>query len=53
MKLAFEDGRPFMYTNKIYPYVCEVQFGNPSDELVNFTSLSFAGAFYLIKKSQE
>ncbi len=45
-KFALEDGRPFMYTSRIFPYVCELEFGNPSDETMNFTTIIFAAALH-------
>ena len=55
MKFGFEDGRPFMYTSRIFPFVCELEFGNPSDETMNFTTMIFAAGFYYYEqlKKQE
>jgi hypothetical protein len=46
MKFAFEDGRPFMYSSRVFPFVCELEFGNPSDETMNFTTMVIAGALF-------
>ena len=46
MKFAFEDGRPFMNSSRVFPFVCELEFGNPSDETMNFTTMVIAGALF-------
>jgi hypothetical protein len=50
MKFAFEDGRPYMYTSRVFPFVCELEFGNPSDETMNFTVMIFAGGLYYYER---
>ena len=55
MKFAFEDGRPFMLTSKVFPFVCELEFGNPCDEVMNFVTMaaSFGLYYYEHLKLQE
>lgn len=50
MKLSFEDGRPFMYTSKVFPFVCELEFGNPCDETMNFTAMILAWGLWYYEK---
>jgi hypothetical protein len=53
MKLAFQDGRPFMFTSKIFPFVCELEFGNPCDEAMNCVAFTFAVGLYMYEKFKE
>jgi hypothetical protein len=46
MKFAFEDGRPFMFTSRVFPFVCELEFGNPCDEVMNFVTMVTAFGLY-------
>jgi hypothetical protein len=53
MKLAFEDGRPFMFTSRVFPFVCELEFGNPSDETMNFMTMVGAFGLYYYDKLKD
>lgn len=46
MKFVFQNGRPFMYSSRVFPFICELEFGNPADEAMNSVSLIFAGGLY-------
>ena len=39
-----------MYTSKVFPFVCELEFGNPSDEIMNFTMMSLTLGLYYYEK---
>jgi hypothetical protein len=53
IKLAFMDGRPFMWSSKIYPYVCDLEFGTPSTEAMNAVAMTFTTALFLYEKLKE
>ena len=53
MKLAFQDSRPYMLTQDIFPYICELEFGNPSDEAMNCVAFTFAIGLYFYEKMKE
>ena len=53
MKLAFQDGRPFMQTSKIFPFVCELEFGNPAVEAMNCVAFAFALGFFAYERLKE
>jgi hypothetical protein len=39
-----------MMASKVFPFVCELEFGNPSDEAMNSVALIFSfGLFYYEK----
>ena len=50
MKYQIQDGRPYMFTSKVFPFVCELEFGNPSDEIMNFATMSLAIGLYYYEK---
>ncbi len=39
-----------MFTSKVFPYVCELEFGNPSEEIMNFTTMSVTFGLYYYEK---
>ncbi len=47
MKLWFRDGRPFMWVTSIFPYICELEFGNPAFETMNAVAITFATGFFV------
>lgn len=53
MKLGFQDAKPFMLTRSIYPFVCELEFGNPCDETMYFVTFIFAFGLYYYEKLKE
>jgi PAP2 superfamily len=53
MKLTFQDGRPFMWSSGIFPFICELEFGNPSNEAMNSVAFTFAIGLYLYEKLNE
>ena len=52
LKLAFQSGRPFMTSQKIFPYVCQLSFGNPSAESMNITAFFIVLSLYTYHKIQ-
>jgi len=50
MKLWFRDGRPFMWVTSIFPYVCELEFGNPGSEIMNAVAITFSIALFVKDK---
>lgn len=48
LKLIFQDGRPFMFSYKIFPFICELSFGNPSEVMMNAVSFTTAAALHII-----
>ena len=39
-----------MFTSKVFPFVCELEFGSPSEEIMNFTTMALtSGLFYYEK----
>jgi len=53
MKLGFQDAKPFMLTRSIYPFVCELEFGNPCDETMYSVAMIMAGGLYYYEKLKE
>jgi hypothetical protein len=53
MKLTFQDGRPFMWASAIFPFICELEFGNPSNEAMNSVAFTFAIGLYLFEKMKD
>lgn len=50
MKLTFQDGRPFMFSSRVFPYVCELEFGNPSVVVLNCVAFIFSNGLNLYEK---
>ena len=42
-----------MLTRSIYPFVCELEFGNPCDESMYSVTMIFAAGFYWYEKLNE
>lgn len=53
MKLTFQDGRPFMWSSGIIPFICELEFGNPANEAMNSVVFTFAIGFFLYERMKE
>ena len=53
MKLSFKDGRPFMFQDKVFPFVCELEFGNPAGEAMNCVAFTFSIGLYLYEKLKD
>lgn len=53
MKLTFQDGRPFMWSSGIFPFICELEFGNPCNEAMNSVAFTFAIGLYLYEKMKD
>lgn len=53
MKLTFQDGRPFMWSSGIFPFICELEFGNPATEAMNSVAFTFVFGLYLYEKLKE
>ena len=49
-KLSFKDGRPFMWVTSIFPYICELEFGNPATETMNAVAITFSTGLFLKNK---
>ena len=42
-----------MFTSKIFPFICELEFGNPCDEAMNCVAFTFTIGFYVYEKLKE
>lgn len=42
-----------MWSSKIFPFICELEFGNPSNEAMNCVAFTFAAGLYLYEKLKE
>lgn len=41
-----------MWTGRIFPYICELEFGSPSNEAMNCVSFTIASGLFLYEKMQ-
>ena len=53
MKFCFQDGRPFMWSSKIFPYACELEFGNPGTEAMNVIAFTFSAGLHCFEKLKQ
>lgn len=53
MKLVLRAGRPYMKTTKIFPFVCELSFGNPSGEAMMGIAFILSIGLYIFVKIRE
>ena len=42
-----------MFTSKIFPFICELEFGNPCNEAMNSVAFTFAIGLYAYEKLKE
>lgn len=50
LKLIFRDGRPFMESKQILPYICQLSYGNPCTESMIGTSFFVTMGLYTVEK---
>eukprot|EP00347_Sterkiella_histriomuscorum_P008639 403344328 len=53
LKLVLRAGRPFMKSLKIFPFVCELSFGNPSGEAMMSIAFLITLALYISSRLKE
>ncbi|CDW89873.1 pap2 superfamily phosphatase [Stylonychia lemnae] len=53
LKLVLRAGRPYMKTSKIFPFVCELSFGNPSGESMMAVAFVIVVGLYVINKLKD
>jgi len=42
-----------MYSNRVFPYICELSFGNPCGENISSVALFVSGALFFKNKLKE
>jgi membrane-associated phospholipid phosphatase len=52
-QLLIRQGRPYMMNRSIYPFICELSFGNPSGEALMSTAFFLAVALYYLQRLRD